>query len=65
MNFNIPRHPVTIELNGRTYSAIYWVAGKIITVATGSGGKSTQVGPNRPEDVAKRLLEQLARAGKA
>jgi len=59
------RYPVTCEVDGKTYQGTYWVAGKIITVATGRGGKSTQVGSAQPEAVAKRLLQQLAEQGKA
>lgn len=60
-----PRHPVTIDIDGQTYQGTYWVAGKILTVATGSGGKSRQVGSHPPEVLARLLLTELAKAGKA
>ena len=59
------RHPITCELEGKAYRGKYWIAGKIMTVATGLGGKSRQVGAVDPEELAKRLLGELVRAGKA
>jgi hypothetical protein len=60
-----PRHPITCEVNRKTYKGTYWVAGKILTVATGGGGKSKQVGTMEPEALAKQLLLELVNAGKA
>ena len=57
-------HPVSIELEGKTYKGNYWVAGKILTVSTCKGGKSRQVGAS-PIVLAEQLLADLARAGKA
>lgn len=59
------RHPITCEFDGETHKATYWVAGKILTVATGRGGKSKQVGTIEPEVLAKQLLLDLVKAGKA
>ena len=59
------RHPVTCEVDGKTHQGTYWVAGKILTVATGLGGVSRQVGKMEPEVLAKQLLTELVRAGKA
>lgn len=59
------RHPVTCEIDGKQYRGTYWVAGKILTVSTGMGGKSTQVSAGADENLAKRLLRELALAGKA
>ena len=59
------RNPVTCELEGKTYRGTYWVAGKILTVATGMGGKSKQAGRASPHALAEQLLQQLAREGKA
>ena len=61
----LPRHPVTCEVDGQTHKATYWVAGKILTVATGRGGNSKQVGTMEPEVLAKQLLLELVKAGKA
>jgi len=60
-----PRTPVTCEIDGKTYRGTYWVAGKILTVSTGMGGKSTQVGSTPPEILAAQLLRKLAKEGKA
>ena len=60
-----PRHPITCESDGKTYKGTYWVAGKILTVSTGGGGKSKQVGTMEPEVLAKQLLLDLVKAGKA
>ena len=59
------RFPVTCEVEGKTYRGTYWVAGHILTVATGMGGKSKQVGSTMPQTLAEQLLQQLAREGKA
>ena len=60
-----PRHPISCEIEGKSYKGTYWVAGKILTVATGGGGKSKQVGMMEPEALAKQLLRDLVNAGKA
>jgi hypothetical protein len=65
MEKNPPRYPVTCEIDGETYRGTYWVAGKIITVSTGMGGKSTQVGSTSAETLAKQLLRELTKQGKA
>jgi len=59
------RNPVTCNLDGKTYRGTYWVAGKILTVATGRGGKSRQVGAKPAALLAAKLLQQLAQEGKA
>jgi hypothetical protein len=61
----LPRHQITCELAGKTYKGTYWVAGKILTVATGGGGKSKQVGTMEPQELAVQLLLELVKAGKA
>ncbi len=60
-----PRYPITCEFEDRTHKGTYWVAGKILTVATGGGGKSKQVGTMKPEQLAMLLLLELVKAGKA
>ncbi len=59
------RYPVTCEVDGQTHKATYWVAGKILTVATGRGGNSKQVGTMAPEVLAMQLLLELVKTGKA
>lgn len=60
-----PRHPVTCKIDGKTFRGTYWIAGKILTVATGQGGKSKQVGTTPAETLAEELLRALVREGKA
>jgi len=61
----VPRIPVTCEVDGKTYRGTYWVAGHILTVATGMGGKSKQVGSTVPQALAQLLLQELVKEGKA
>lgn len=59
-----PRHPVTCEFDGKTHKGTYWVAGKILTVPTGGGGKSKQVGTMDQQELAMQLFLELVKAGK-
>ncbi len=59
------RYPVACEIDGKTYRGTYWVAGKILTVSTGMGGKSKQVGSTPTETLAEQLLRALVEEGKA
>ncbi len=59
------RYPVTCAIDGRTINGHYWVAGKILVVATAKGGGSARLGAHAPEDLARRLLVALAHQGKA
>jgi len=59
------RYRVACEIDGKEYRGTYWVAGKILTVSTGMGGKSRQVGSMHPETLAKQLLGFMAKDGKA
>ena len=59
------RHLLAVEVDGKTHKGTYWVAGKILTVANGLGGKNKQVGTMEPEALAKQLLLELVKAGKA
>ncbi len=65
MDHSSPRLPITCEIDGKTYKGTYWVAGKILTVSTGLGGKSKQVGATAAKTLAEQLLLQLAHEGKA
>ena len=65
MDKNPVRQPVTCELDGKTYKGTYWIAGKILTVSTGLGGKSKQVGAGPAEALAEQLLQKLAKEGTA
>jgi len=59
------RYQVTCEIDGKTHKGTYWIAGKILTVSTGLGGKSRQVGSTPAELLAQDLLRELAKEGKA
>ena len=59
------RYPVSCECDGKTRKGIYWVSGRILTIATGLGGKSRQIGKLDSEDLARRLLAELVSTGKA
>ena len=61
----VPRIPITCEVDGKTYRGTYWVAGHILTVATGMGGKSKQVGSTPTETLAEQLLRAMVKEGKA
>jgi hypothetical protein len=65
MDNNPRRYPVSCEIDGKPHRGTYWVAGKILTVSTGMGGKSTQVRGMPAEALAKQLLQKLAKEGKA
>ena len=54
------RHPVSCVVDGKEYAGTYWVAGKILVVTSGLGGKSRQVGAEQPETLARQLLGNLA-----
>ncbi len=58
------KNTVAIEVNGKTHMAFYVVAKKIITVSTGLGSKSTQLGSLPPEHLARILLRELIQEGK-
>lgn len=60
-----PRYPVSCEYEGRILRGTWWIAGRIMTVATGQGGRSALVAPMPAEEQAKALLRELARSGKA
>jgi hypothetical protein len=61
----LPRYTITCETDGKTHKGTYWVAGRILAVSTGLGGKSKQVGTTEPEALAEQLLLELVKAGKA
>jgi len=61
----VPRIPVTCEVNGQSYRGTYWVAGHILTVTTGGGGKSERVGSAVPQALSEKLLQRLVQEGKA
>jgi hypothetical protein len=55
------------NLSGRTShtKGFRLIAGKILVVSTGMGGKSKQIGSTPAEILAEQLLRELAKEGKA
>jgi hypothetical protein len=64
MSHDPTHHPITCEIDGKTYRGNYWIAGKILVVSTGMGGKSKQVGSTPAEILAEQLLRDLVKEGK-
>ena len=52
-------------INGKTYTGTYIVASKMITVTTGNISKTAQVGAGSVVFLARKLLGELVREGKA
>lgn len=59
------RQRISCEIDGNSFEGNFWVAGKILVVSTAKGGASHQLGTSDPEALAKKLLWQLAKDGKA
>jgi hypothetical protein len=58
------QHPVSMEINGRVIEGRYTVEGRpprIVTVHSVYGSKATQAGGLPPEEVARLLLQELAK----
>lgn len=60
-----PEGRVTLERNGKTYTATYRVEKRMITVSTAFGRKSTQLGSSPPEILARITLGEMIDAGEA
>jgi hypothetical protein len=60
-----PRPRVTVEFEGKRYSATYYTNGRLVVVETAYGNDGRQRGGSKPEDVAGMLLVQLLRAAKS
>jgi hypothetical protein len=57
-------YDIEIEFKGKTVKGRYYVERNVVTVSTWADRKSTQVGGSPPESIARRLLHELAEAGK-
>lgn len=57
--------PVSVELNGKTYTGTYEVDAGIVTVRTLMGSKNTQVGGSTPQTLAPLMLSELVKEGRA
>src|SRR5688572_22273095 len=60
-----PRSKVSVEFEGKKYSATYYTTGRMVIVESAYGNEGMQRGGSKPEDVARMLLIQLLRAGKS
>ena len=58
-------HPTSVVINGKTYTGTYIVAAKMITVTTGTSSKTAQVVAGSVVFLARKLLGELVREGKA
>ena len=65
MNGRQQHQRISTDVDGQSFSGNYWIAGKILVVSTAKGGASHQLGTSQPEALAKKLLRQLGREGKA
>jgi hypothetical protein len=50
---------MSVEFDGKTYSAHYSVQAKVVTVESAYGSQSTQVGGATAEAVARMLFREL------
>jgi hypothetical protein len=53
---------VTIERDGRTYAATYIVEGDMVHVTTHTETRTVALSGKRPEDIARRELEEIVEA---
>jgi hypothetical protein len=53
---------VTVVRDGRTYAATYTVEGDMVHVKTHTETRSVALGGKRPEDLARRELEEIVEA---
>jgi hypothetical protein len=60
-----PRFPISVKVNRKTYRGAYWMAGNVLVVSTNKGGISESIGWHSPEPLAKQLLLELAKEGRA
>lgn len=57
--------PVSVELDGKTYHGTYTVSGGIITVSSSGGSKPAGVQGSSAGSLARLILIELVREGKA
>ena len=56
---------VTVEIEGKSYTAGYSVVSKVVTVHAAYGSASTQVGGSSAKTVARLLLSEIVRGARA
>lgn len=57
--------PISIELDGKTYNGHFTTRSGVVTVVTNLGRRSTHLGGQVAENLAKSVLHELVRDGKA
>ena len=55
---------VTVERDGKTYAATYTVEGDMVHVKTHTETRSISLSGKKPEDVARRELEEIVEASR-
>ena len=55
---------VTVERDGRTYAATYEVEGDMLHVKTHTETRSVALGGTKPEDIARRELQEIVQASR-
>ena len=55
-------YPVTVEIEGKSYTGFYTVSSRVVTVESDWGERSAQAGPRVEETARLLLLEILRRA---
>ncbi len=58
-------HEISIEFEGKTYKASYYVESKVVTMQSAYGSLSTQVGGSRGDFVARMLFREIFYAAKS
>lgn len=56
---------ITVERGAKTYKATYRIEKGMITVSSGHGSKTTQLGSSPPETLARMILGEMINEGKA
>ena len=60
-----PKSKVSVEFEGKKYSATYYTTGRMVIVESAYGRESQQRGGSQPGEIARILLYQLLRAAKS
>lgn len=64
-NTQSPHTPISTEIGGKTYSGTFTVESKTVTVWTAMGHKTTQISGGSAATLARLMLGELVREGKA
>jgi hypothetical protein len=54
-------NPVSIVVNGTTFTGEYSVSGEVLTVIYNGKSKRTQLGGMNPDNLAKQLLAEISK----